>query len=168
MVGQQLLHGAQRLRWQRPGKQLAGGEVDGGYPRSSLPNRDVRPPVRLVEVQVQGVSVRPAVRGPVQSSPLVGRRWLLGRVQVSQRLAARDAARAVRARAVLEAITLVELTPAVCEQAGRLDPPELGSLDALHLAAALSPGDDLEGLVTYDERQGLVAESLGVPVVAPG
>ncbi len=118
------------------------------------------------------------------SSPLVGRRWLLGRVQVSQRLAARDAARAVRARAVLEAITLVELTPAVCEQAGRrdppeltpaiceqagrLDPPELGSLDALHLAAALSLRDDLEGLVTHNERQGQAAAALGVPVVAPG
>ena len=98
----------------------------------------------------------------------MGRRWLLGRVQVSQRLAARDAARAVRARAVLEAITLVELTPAVCEQAGRLDPPELGSLDALHLAAALSLRDDLEGLVTHNERQGQAAAALGVPVVAPG
>lgn len=75
--------------------------------------------------------------------------------------------RAVRARAVLEAITLIELTTSVCEEAGRLEPPALRSLDALHLAAALSLGDDLEGLVTYDERQAQAASALGVPVVAP-
>lgn len=75
--------------------------------------------------------------------------------------------RAVQARAVLEAITLVGLTAGVCEEAGRLEPPELRSVDALHLAAALSLGDDLGGLVTYDERQAQAAAALGVPVVAP-
>lgn len=63
--------------------------------------------------------------------------------------------------------TLVHLTPAVCEDAGRLDPPGLRSLDAIHLAAALDLGDDLEGLVTYDDRLAEAAVSNGVAAVAP-
>jgi predicted nucleic acid-binding protein len=68
---------------------------------------------------------------------------------------------------VLESVTLVEVTTAVFEEAGRLDPPTLRSLDALHLAAALDLGDDLEGVVTYDERLAEAAMSNGVAVVAP-
>ncbi len=75
--------------------------------------------------------------------------------------------RALLARQVLESVTLVEVTTAVFEEAGRLDPPTLRSLDALHLAAALDLADDLEGVVTYDERLAEAAMSNGVAVVAP-
>ena len=72
-----------------------------------------------------------------------------------------------RAREVLEAITLCEVTSAVFESAGRLDPTVLRSFDAIHLAAALDLGDELEGLVTYDDRLGHAASMLGIEVVAP-
>ena len=75
--------------------------------------------------------------------------------------------RVVQARAVLDALTLLEVTTAVFEEAGRLDPAVVRSLDAIHLAAALSLGDDLEGLVTYDERLADAARANGVAVVAP-
>ena len=75
--------------------------------------------------------------------------------------------RVVQARAVLDALTLLEVTTAVFEEAGRLDPAVVRSLDAIHLAAALSLGDDLEGLVTYDERLADAARGNGVAVVAP-
>lgn len=75
--------------------------------------------------------------------------------------------RALRAREVLDAVTLVQVTSAVFEDAGRLDPSGLRSLDAIHLAAALDLGDDLEGLVTYDDRLADAAVSNGVAVVAP-
>jgi len=71
------------------------------------------------------------------------------------------------AREVLDAVTLVRVTSAVFEAAGRLDPSELRSLDAIHLAAALDLGDDLEGLITYDDRLAEAAVSNGVTVVAP-
>ena len=48
--------------------------------------------------------------------------------------------RAVRARAVLDAVTLIEVTTTMFEEAGRLDPTLLRSLDAVHLAAALALG----------------------------
>ncbi len=75
--------------------------------------------------------------------------------------------RVVRAREVLDALTLIEVPTAVFEEAGRLQPPELRSLDALHLAAALDLGDDLEGIVTYDERLALAAKSNGIPAISP-
>ena len=75
--------------------------------------------------------------------------------------------RVVQARAVLDALTLLEVSTAVFEEAGRLDPAVVRSLDAIHLAAALSLGDDLEGLVTYDERLADAARANGVAVVAP-
>lgn len=53
---------------------------------------------------------------------------------------------------VLDSITLVDVSTQTFEQAGRLDPAPMWTLDAGHLAGALEPGDDLEGIVTYDDR----------------
>ncbi|MBA2280737.1 MAG: type II toxin-antitoxin system VapC family toxin [Acidimicrobiia bacterium] len=75
--------------------------------------------------------------------------------------------RAVRAREVLDSITLLEVTTSTYEAAGRLDPAILWTLDAVHLAAALDLGDDLDGLVTYDHRLGAAASSNGVSVTSP-
>ena len=75
--------------------------------------------------------------------------------------------RALQARAVLNSVTLVEVRTGVFEEAGRLDPSAMRSLDAVHLAAALDLGDDLEGLVTYDDRLAEAAEANGVAVVTP-
>lgn len=75
--------------------------------------------------------------------------------------------RAPQARQVLDSITLLDVTGAVFTAAGRLDPPALRSLDAIHLAAALDLGDDLDGLVTYDDRLAEAATANGVTVLAP-
>ncbi len=74
---------------------------------------------------------------------------------------------ALQARAVLDAITLTEVTAALFEQAGRLEPIALRSLDALHLASALDLGDDLDGFITYDERLARGAEANAITVVSP-
>ncbi len=75
---------------------------------------------------------------------------------------------AVQARTVLDSITLLEVTTGMFEEAGRLDPTLLRSLDAVHLAAALALGDDLEGVVTYDARLAEAAGLNGLVVIAPG
>jgi len=75
--------------------------------------------------------------------------------------------RLLQARAVLDSLTLTAVTPALCEQASRLDPPMLRSLDAIHLAAALDLGDDLDGMLTYDERLAEAAALNGIVTVAP-
>lgn len=106
------------------------------------------------------------------------RAWLAAenREPVSSDLARTELLRAVRravpdrlvdARAVLDAVTLVEVTTAIFEDAGRIDPTILRSLDALHVSAALDLGDDLEGIVTYDERLAGAAAANGISVVSP-
>jgi predicted nucleic acid-binding protein len=75
--------------------------------------------------------------------------------------------RVVRAREVLDAVTLIDVTTAMFEDAGRLDPTILRTLDAIHLAAALVLGDDLEGMVTYDDRLADAAVANGIAVIAP-
>lgn len=70
-------------------------------------------------------------------------------------------------RDLLGRIALVTVTPEIFTRAGELDPVILRSLDALHLAAAMSLGSDLEGVVTYDERMTEAASTLGIPTVAP-
>ena len=74
---------------------------------------------------------------------------------------------APNARRVLDAITLTQVTTAVFEHAGHLQPGALRSLDAVHLAAALDLGDDLHGLVTYDQVLTDAARSCGIDVIAP-
>jgi predicted nucleic acid-binding protein len=72
-----------------------------------------------------------------------------------------------RARAVLDSLTLLSLPTEVFERAAGLDPELLRSPDAVHLAAALELGDELEGLVTYHERLATSAGLHGVRVVSP-
>ena len=43
----------------------------------------------------------------------------------------------------------------------------LRTLDAIHLATALAVGDDLEAIVTYDERMVEAARLLGLPIATP-
>jgi predicted nucleic acid-binding protein len=43
----------------------------------------------------------------------------------------------------------------------------LRTLDAIHLATALTVGDDLEAIVTYDERMLDAARLLGLSTVTP-
>lgn len=73
-----------------------------------------------------------------------------------------------RVRALLDALVLVALTGEILDAAGRLEPPALRSLDAIHLASALALGDDLDAFVTYDERQAQAATAYGLTVVTPG
>jgi uncharacterized protein len=72
-----------------------------------------------------------------------------------------------RARAAVARLTLIRLDEDLYEAAADLDPPLLRLLDALHLAAALSLGSDLGGVVTYDRRMADGAVALGLHVEAP-
>lgn len=75
--------------------------------------------------------------------------------------------RALLAQQVLDSLTLIGVRASLFSQAGRLGPPGLRSLDAIHLAVALDLGDDLDAMVTYDARLSEAAAANGVAVVAP-
>lgn len=73
-----------------------------------------------------------------------------------------------RTRDLLSAVTLIHVTTNICERAAELDPAILRSLDALHLATALTFADSLVGLVTYDDRLASACELHGVRTLSPG
>lgn len=72
-----------------------------------------------------------------------------------------------RGRAVLQRLDLVRVNDRILQAAGVLRPPELRSLDAIHLATALALGEDLRCFVTYDERLASAAHGVGLRVVQP-
>jgi predicted nucleic acid-binding protein len=73
-----------------------------------------------------------------------------------------------KAEAVLARVGLLEVDGAILDSAALLGPPELRSLDALHLASALSLGGDLGGMAVYDDRLARAARLSGIRVFAPG
>lgn len=78
------------------------------------------------------------------------------------------AAYAHEARTWLEGISLLAMDDAVLDEATSLGPPALRSLDALHLATALSVRDDLGIFFTCDRRLAEAAERHHLPVGEPG
>jgi len=71
------------------------------------------------------------------------------------------------ARQQLAGIDLVHVTEPLLDYAATLNPPELRSLDCIHLAAALSLGSDLGVFVAYDERLVEAARQQGLSVRSP-
>lgn len=69
---------------------------------------------------------------------------------------------------MLRRVVLLKVTNTLLTDAGLLDPPTLRTLDAIHLTAAESLGDDLAAVITYDDRMAAAATRLGLPVQAPG
>lgn len=72
-----------------------------------------------------------------------------------------------RAREVLARIALIEIDRRILTAAAALDPVALRTLDAIHLATALTVREDLAALVTYDHRFRSAAEGADLEVVAP-
>jgi uncharacterized protein len=66
----------------------------------------------------------------------------------------------------LATLALVPVDDNVLQAAAHLGPPELRSLDALHLATALSLGA-VGVLFTYDSRLQVAAAAAGLTVSAP-
>lgn len=71
------------------------------------------------------------------------------------------------ARRLFGGLVLVRLDEPLLDRAGGLDPAELRSLDAVHLAAAMSIGPDLAVVLTYDNRLLDAALSHGLDVESP-
>ena len=68
---------------------------------------------------------------------------------------------------LLGEVETVDITQSVVESASRLPDPALRSLDAIHLATALLIREDLDALLTYDERLAIAARSHGIEVATP-
>ena len=96
--------------------------------------------------------------------------------RISSAIVRTEAMRAVRhlgpealatVREGLRRIDLVGVDDRILDAAGILEPRILRTLDAIHLATALAIGDDLDAVVTYDERMADAAKLLGLRVARP-
>ena len=71
------------------------------------------------------------------------------------------------ARAQLAVVRLLPLSEGIRRHASALTPSSVRSLDAIHIATALSLGERIDGLYTYDERMSDAAREAGLDVSAP-
>ena len=112
----------------------------------------------------------------VESESDAMRQWFLAHYAIcSSQLLRTEVHRAARrlniidddVETALECVSLILPSVSTFYTAGHLLPPSLRSLDALHVATALELGDDLEGMVAYDEH--LISASLGaqLTVITP-
>jgi predicted nucleic acid-binding protein len=99
-------------------------------------------------------------RRPLMSSALA-------RTEVLRALLLEGEPGLARGRAVLRRLDLIRISDRILNIAGGLAPPELGSLDAIHLATAQQLGTDLGQIVTYDERLLEVAKAVGIKTASP-
>jgi uncharacterized protein len=73
-----------------------------------------------------------------------------------------------RARSLVYRLALIELDDVVVDQSIGAEPSTLTSLDAIHLASALSVAGDLSAFVAYDRRLLAAAEAAGLSLETPG
>ncbi|GLY28952.1 type II toxin-antitoxin system VapC family toxin [Kineosporia sp. NBRC 101731] len=71
------------------------------------------------------------------------------------------------ARTLLHAFNYLSMDDEVVD--GAMNEPDrmLRSLDSIHLASARLLGEELDGLVTYDDRLATAATDAGITVIAP-
>ena len=95
---------------------------------------------------------------------------------VSSALATTELIRAARrlrlgleaqAEQLLTTLVLIDVDRDVLQTASTVAPPEVRTLDAIHIASALALGRELEAVLTYDVRMAEAARAAGLRVVAP-
>lgn len=118
--------------------------------------------VKLAVREAESVALR---RYLVRHRPLVSS--ALARTEVARALLPLGPDAVRRGREVLARVELLRVNDRVLDVAGQLTPPELRSLDAIHLASAEQLGADLRGFVTYDERLAAAAAGRGLRVIQP-
>jgi predicted nucleic acid-binding protein len=96
---------------------------------------------------------------------------------VSSDLLRTEALRAVRhqdaqvrtaVRDELAVVRCLRVSRAICDIAAELHPSVMRTLDAVHVATALSVAPDVDTLVTYDRRMAEASRAAGLTSLSPG
>jgi predicted nucleic acid-binding protein len=118
--------------------------------------------MKLVAVEAESTALRRHLRhGHLRTSALLLQTEAL---RASARL---SPAHLAVARQLLRGVALVQVDRPLYAFAATLVPPTLRSLDALHMAAALTLGQDLAEFITYDNVMKQAALSQGLPLASP-
>jgi len=91
----------------------------------------------------------------------------LARTEVARALLPLGPEAVRRGDEVLQRMQLLRLNDRVLTAAGRMQPADLRSLDAIHLATARQLGATLQRVVTYDVRMADAARAIGWSVSSP-
>jgi len=118
--------------------------------------------VKLVVAEPESAALR---RYLSRRQPLVSS--ATARTEVARALLPSGSAAVSRGHQVLRGIQLLRLNDRVLSDAGRMEPADLRSLDAIHLASAGRLGSSVKQIVTYDERMADAAKAAGWTVAAP-
>jgi len=120
--------------------------------------------VKLVTPEPETAALVEAVRSDHEMVSSV-----LARVEVLRAVQRAGARRTVadRAESILLRMALVRLEEGIVTAASKLRPLELRTLDAIHLATAVSLVPQLSGLITYDARLASAARAAGLTVQIP-
>jgi predicted nucleic acid-binding protein len=94
---------------------------------------------------------------------------VLARIEVARVVKRLSPSREARSSAggILRNIAFLPLADAIVFDAGEVEPAILRTLDAIHLATALSIREGLAGMVTYDRRLADAARRAGLTVWSP-
>ena len=129
---------------------------------TSLVYLDTSALVKLVNEESESSALRRyLVDHPRRATCVISRIELL-------RAARRQGGAVVKAEKLLRTIAMLRMDERVIEDAARIDPPTLRSLDAIHLAAAAALSGELRAVVAYDRRLLAAASAIGLPVAHPG
>jgi predicted nucleic acid-binding protein len=91
----------------------------------------------------------------------------LARVEVVRAARGLDPDMVPAARALLSQLDLIPINRALIDEAADVGEPRLPTLDAIHLASALSIRDDLTAFVAYDNRLVAAADAAGLEAIRP-
>ena len=91
----------------------------------------------------------------------------LARTEVARALLPSGPEALARGEDALRRMQLLRVNDRVLSEAGRMEPAELRSLDAIHLASASELGPSVTRIVTYDERMAEAARAIGWSVASP-
>jgi len=118
--------------------------------------------VKLVVAEPESKALRRYLsrRRPLVSSALA-------RTEVARALLPSGSEAVARGHEALRRVQLLRVNDRVLTDAGRMEPTELRSLDAIHLASARQLGASVRQIVTYDERMAEAAKAIGWSVASP-
>lgn len=121
--------------------------------------------VKLVRVERETAALRASL-GPGIAAVTSA----LARIEVHRAILRAEGTRADldRLARILDALAIIAIDRPVVDQASRIAPAELRSLDAIHLATALSLDAPLDGFIAYDRGLQRAAAAAGLRVLHPG
>jgi predicted nucleic acid-binding protein len=117
--------------------------------------------VKLIAIEAETAALRQELRHwPDRASSLLAS---IEVTRTARRLGGHAPALAARVVAGLRLLAIDPIVPAAAQIGGTA----LRSLDAIHLATALSISGELGALITYDNRMISEGQAIGLPVLSP-